>query len=97
LWGVVFNPDHEVIMRDDRDLASDPEEKKDLATEGAKDRLKGAGKQVEGRVRGTVGAAKGDTGEQVKGKAQEVKGRIQQEIGKAKQHLDPEPGVEEED
>ena len=69
---------------------------KDLATEGTKDRLKGAAKQVEGRVRGTVGGATGDTSEQVKGKAQEIKGKIQQKVGKAKEHLDPEPGVDEE-
>jgi uncharacterized protein YjbJ (UPF0337 family) len=76
------------------DLATDQGDK-DLATEGADDRLKGAAKRVEGRVRGTVGAAKGDPGEQVKGKAQEITGTIQQEIGKAKQRLDLEPGVDE--
>jgi uncharacterized protein YjbJ (UPF0337 family) len=68
------------MMADDRDRATDPENK-DLATEGAKERLKGAGKELEGRVRGTVGAARGDTGQQVK--------------GKAKQRLDPDPGVDE--
>jgi uncharacterized protein YjbJ (UPF0337 family) len=67
---------------------------KDMATEGLKDQLKGAGKQAEGRVRSTVGAATGDTSEQVKGKAQEIKGKIKQEIGKAKQRNDPEPGVD---
>jgi uncharacterized protein YjbJ (UPF0337 family) len=51
-------------MPDDRDWGTEPENK-DLATEGAKDRLKGAGKKLEGRVRGTVGAATGDTSEQV--------------------------------
>jgi uncharacterized protein YjbJ (UPF0337 family) len=70
-------------------------DKKDLASEGVKDRLKGAGKQVEGRVRSTIGGATGDTGEQLKGKGQEIKGRAQQEIGKTKQDLDPEPGVDE--
>jgi uncharacterized protein YjbJ (UPF0337 family) len=102
LVGVVFNPDQEDIMPDNRDWANEPKDKnlaedKDLATEGAKDRLKGAGKELEGRVRSTVGAAKGDSTEQVKGKAQEVKGKIQQGIGKAKQRLDRDPGVEEED
>ena len=43
-------------------------DKKDLATEGAKDQLKGATKEAEGRIRSTVGAATGNTGEQVKGK-----------------------------
>ena len=68
---------------------------KDMATEGAKEQLKGAAKQVEGRVRGTVGAATDDTSEQVKGKAQEIKGKVQQSIGKAKQRNDPEPGVDD--
>jgi uncharacterized protein YjbJ (UPF0337 family) len=70
-------------------------DKKDLATEGAKDRVKGATKELEGRVRSTVGGATGDTSEQVKGKAQEIKGKIQQGIGKAKQNEDPEPGVDD--
>lgn len=87
-------------MPDNRNWANEPEDKdedKDLATEGTKDRLKGAGKELEGRVRSTVGAAKGDTSQQVKGKAQEIKGKIQQGVGKAKQRLDRNPGVDEED
>jgi uncharacterized protein YjbJ (UPF0337 family) len=71
-------------------------DKKDLASEGAKDRLKGAAKQAEGRIRSTVGAASGDAGEQLKGKSQEMKGKIQDKFGRAKQDLDPEPGVDEE-
>ena len=71
-------------------------DRKDMATEGAKDRLKGTAKQVEGRVRSAVGGATGDTGEQVKGKAQEIKGKAQEKFGKAKQHLDPNPGVDDE-
>jgi uncharacterized protein YjbJ (UPF0337 family) len=89
--GVVFNPDHEDIMPDNKD----PADEKDLATEGAKDRLKGVGKELEGRVRSTVGGATGDTSEQLKGKGQEIKGKAQQEIGKAKQRLDPDPGVDD--
>jgi uncharacterized protein YjbJ (UPF0337 family) len=68
---------------------------KDLATEGAEDRLKGAGNQVGGRIRNAVGGATGDTGEQLKGKAQEVKGKVQDAVGKAKQRLDPNPGVDD--
>jgi uncharacterized protein YjbJ (UPF0337 family) len=70
-------------------------DKKDLATEGAKDRLKGGAKELEGRVRSTAGAATGDTREELKGKAQEIKGKVQQSIGKAKQQSDPEPGVDD--
>jgi uncharacterized protein YjbJ (UPF0337 family) len=75
---------------------TDKRDTRDLATEGAEDRIKGAAKVVEGRVRSAVGGAAGDTGEQVKGKAQEVKGRVKRAVGKAKQRLDPNPGVEEE-
>ena len=71
-------------------------DRKDLATEGVKDQLKGAAKQVEGRVRSTVGGATGDTSEQVKGKGQEIKGKVQQKLGKAKEDADPQPGVDEE-
>jgi uncharacterized protein YjbJ (UPF0337 family) len=88
-------------MADNRDTTdhrdkTDNRDTKDLATEGAEDRIKGAAKVVEGRVRSAVGGATGDTSEQVKGKAQEIKGRIKQAAGKAKQRLDPNPGVEEE-
>ena len=76
-------------MRDDRD-------KKDLATEGMKDELKGTGKKLEGRVRSAVGGATGDTSEQLKGKAQEIKGKVQQGIGRTKERLDPNPGVDDE-
>ena len=68
---------------------------KDLATEGAEDRLKGAGNQVGGRIRNAVGGATGNTSEQVKGKAQEIKGKVQDKLGKAKQRADPNPGVDE--
>jgi uncharacterized protein YjbJ (UPF0337 family) len=82
-------------MTDKRD-STDDRDTKDLATEGAEDRIKGAAKVVEGRVRSAVGGAAGDTSEQLKGKAQEIKGKIKQAVGKAKQRLDPDPGVEEE-
>lgn len=71
-------------------------DKKDLATEGTEDRLKGAGKQVEGRIRNAVGGLTGNTSEQVKGKGQEIKGKVQDAAGKAKQRLDPNPGVDDE-
>jgi uncharacterized protein YjbJ (UPF0337 family) len=71
-------------------------DRKDLASEGLKDEVKGTAKKVEGRIRNAVGGASGDTGEQVKGKAQEVKGKVQQGIGRAKQRADPNPGVDDE-
>jgi uncharacterized protein YjbJ (UPF0337 family) len=71
-------------------------DRKDMAAEGAQDRLKGTAKQVEGRIRSAVGGATGDTGEQVKGKGQEIKGKVQEKFGRAKQDLDPDPGVDDE-
>lgn len=70
-------------------------DKKDLATEGDKDRIEGAGNVVGGRVRNAVGGATGDNSEQAKGKAQEIKGKVQDAVGKAKQRLDPNPGVDD--
>jgi uncharacterized protein YjbJ (UPF0337 family) len=71
-------------------------DRKDLASEGLKDELKGTAKKVEGRIRSAVGGASGDTSEQLKGKGQEIKGKVQQGIGRAKQDADPNPGVDEE-
>ena len=70
-------------------------DKKDMATEGAADRIKGSAKQVEGRVRNAVGGLSGNSSEQVKGKAQELKGKAQDALGKAKQQADPNPGVDD--
>jgi uncharacterized protein YjbJ (UPF0337 family) len=71
-------------------------DRKDLASEGLKDEVKGTAKKVEGRVRSAVGGATGDTSEQLKGKAQEIKGKVQQGIGRTKQRADPNPGVDDE-
>lgn len=70
-------------------------DKKDMATEGSKDRLKGSAKQVEGRIRNAVGGLTGNSEEQVKGKAQEIKGKVREAVGKAKQRSDPHPGVDD--
>ena len=70
-------------------------DRKDMATEGAKDRIEGTGDVIEGRIRNAVGGATGDSSEQVKGKAKELGGKAKRAIGKAKQKLDPGPGVDE--
>ena len=70
-------------------------DRKDLATEGAEDRLEGTGDVVEGRIRNAVGGATGNTSEQIKGKAKELGGKAKQAIGKMKQNADPDPGVDE--
>jgi uncharacterized protein YjbJ (UPF0337 family) len=76
---------------------ADKEAKKDLATEGTKDRIKGAGNVVGGRIKNAAGAVTGDTKEQLKGKVQELKGKAQDAWGKAKQDADPNPGVDDEE
>jgi uncharacterized protein YjbJ (UPF0337 family) len=81
--GEVFN--QEVNMSDH----------KDLATEGAKDRVEGTADVVEGRVRNAVGGATGDSSEQLKGKAKELAGKAKQAAGKMKEKLDPNPGVDD--
>ncbi len=70
-------------------------DRKDLATDGAEDRLEGTGDVIEGRVRNAVGGATGDSSEQLKGKAKELGGKAKQALGKAKQRLDRDPGVDE--
>jgi uncharacterized protein YjbJ (UPF0337 family) len=70
-------------------------DRKDLATEGAEDRLEGTGDVIEGRIRNAVGGATGNTSEQLKGKAKELRGKAKRAIGKKKQDADPNPGVDE--
>jgi uncharacterized protein YjbJ (UPF0337 family) len=74
---------------------ADRSDRKDLATEGAEDRLEGTGDVIEGRIRNAVGGATGNTSEQVKGKAKELGGKAKKAIGKLKQNADPNPGVDE--
>ena len=70
-------------------------DRKDLATEGAADRIEGTGDVIEGRIRNAVGGATGDSSEQLKGKAKEVGGKVKKAVGKMKQNADPNPGVDE--
>ena len=70
-------------------------DRKDLATQGAKDRLEGTGDVIEGRIRNAVGGATGNTSEQIKGKAKELGGKAKKAVGKMKQNADPNPGVDD--
>ena len=67
-------------------------DRKDLHTDGTKDRVEGTAKELEGKVRAKIGDATDDHSEHAKGHAQELKGKIQKGVGKAKQALDPNPG-----
>lgn len=60
----------------------------DLGRDGAKNQIKGFGKEVEGRARNAIGGATGDSSEQLKGKAQELKGKAQRKIGEAQVDAD---------
>ena len=60
----------------------------DLGRDGAKNQIKGFGKEVEGKARNAVGGATGDTSEQLKGKAQEIRGKVQRKIGEAQVDAD---------
>ena len=70
-------------------------DRKDLATEGAEDRVEGTGDVIEGRIRNAVGGATGNSSEQLKGKAKELGGKAKQALGKLKQDADPNPGVDD--
>lgn len=60
----------------------------DLKRDGAKNRIKGMGKEVQGKVRNAVGGLTGDTTEQLKGKGKELEGKAQRKIGEAESDLD---------
>jgi uncharacterized protein YjbJ (UPF0337 family) len=72
-----------IIMTDDR-----REHRDDLASEGTKNRIDGAGDKLSGRARNALGALTGDDSQQLKGKGQELKGEAKDALGKAQQKAD---------
>jgi uncharacterized protein YjbJ (UPF0337 family) len=60
----------------------------DLGTDGLKNQVKGAAKEVEGKSRNAAGGVTGDTSEQLKGKAKELEGKAQRNIGEAQRDID---------
>ena len=68
---------------------------KNLNDEGAKNRAKGAAKELEGKVRAKVGDAVDNRDQHAKGLAQQVKGKVQQGVGKVQQSLSSEPKKDE--
>jgi uncharacterized protein YjbJ (UPF0337 family) len=60
----------------------------DPGTDGLKNQVKGAAKEVEGKVRNAAGGLTGDTSEQLKGKAKEVEGKAQRKIGEKETDID---------
>jgi uncharacterized protein YjbJ (UPF0337 family) len=62
----------------------------DQGTDGLKNQVKGAAKEVEGKVRNAAGGLTDDTSEQVKGKAKELEGKAQRKVGEAQNRTDRE-------
>jgi uncharacterized protein YjbJ (UPF0337 family) len=60
----------------------------DLGTDGLKNQVKGAAKEVEGKVRNAAGGLTGDASEQLKGKAKEMEGKTQRNVGEAETKID---------
>lgn len=59
----------------------------DLGTDGLKNQVKGAAKEVGGKLRNAAGGLTGDTSEQFKGKAKELEGKAQRKIGEAESDM----------
>ena len=55
----------------------------DSKTDGLKNQIKGAAKEVGGKARNAMGDLTGDTSEQLKGKAKEMEGKAQRKVGEA--------------
>lgn len=60
----------------------------DLGTDGVKNQVKGAAKEVEGKARNAAGGITDDTSEQLKGKAKELEGKAQRHIGESQVRAD---------
>ena len=60
----------------------------DLGTDGLKNQVKGAAKEVGGKVQNAVGGLTGNTSEQLKGKANEMEGKAQRKVGEAENKVD---------
>ena len=60
----------------------------DLGTDGLKNQVKGAAKEVGGKVQNAVGGLTGDTSQQIKGKANEMEGKAQRKVGEAETKID---------
>ena len=64
------------------------EENKDLGTQGATDKVKGAANQVAGNIQKKAGQLTGDTSTEAKGAARETGGKVQSKVGNAEQTVD---------
>lgn len=60
----------------------------DLGTDGLKNQVKGAAKEVGGKVQNAVGGLTGDSTQQLKGKANELEGKAQRKVGEAETKVD---------
>lgn len=60
----------------------------DLGTDGLKNQVKGAAKEVEGKVRKNIGDLTDNHSEEFKGKAKEMEGKAQRKVGETESKID---------
>ena len=60
----------------------------DLGTDGLKNQVKGAAKEVQGKIRKNVGDMTDNTSEEFKGKAKELEGKAQRKVGEQQSKID---------
>ncbi len=61
---------------------------KDLGTDGRKNQVKGAAKEMGGKIRKNVGDATDNHSEEMKGKAKELEGKAQRKVGETESRID---------
>ena len=74
--------DHIILNCEDMTMADD------LGTDGFKNQVKGAAKEVAGKVRKNVGDMTDNHSEEVKGAAKEMEGKAQRKVGEAESKID---------
>lgn len=60
----------------------------DLGTDGLKNQVKGASKEVAGKVRKNIGDLTDNHSEEMKGAAKEMEGKAQRKVGEAESKID---------
>jgi uncharacterized protein YjbJ (UPF0337 family) len=60
----------------------------DLGTDGLKNQVKGAAKEVAGKTQKNVGDLTDNTSQELKGKARELEGKTQRKVGETESKID---------
>ena len=74
--------DHIILNCEDMTMADD------LGTDGFKNQVKGAAKEVAGKVRKNIGDLTDNHSEEMKGSAKEMEGKAQRKVGEAESKID---------